>query len=195
MAWHTKLSLTAIFACAALLVEAGLAEAGLAAPAFATPSESADVLFAHAKAEAKQEHKRVLLVFSASWCGPCKFYERFLEDPQMKPIEEKAFVIQRIHVGERKSDPRYANTPGGVKLRSALGAVDEPGFPFLVITDETGRPIVNSYRDGSTCNNVGYPDSPEEIDWYVAMLKRAAPSLSPADMLATRTWLQKHTPH
>jgi len=27
------------------------------------------------------------------------------------------------------------------------------------------------------------------------MLKRAAPSLSSADLAATHTWLQKHTPH
>lgn len=184
MAWQKHLSLAAMLGFVA----------ALAAPVLAAQSETADALFAHAKAEAQQEHKGILLVFSASWCGPCKLYERFLEDPRMKPITEKAFVVQRIDVGEHKGDPKHADTPGGAGLRSTLGAAQEPGFPFLVMTDENGNPIINSYRNGDTGSNVGYPALPEEIDWYIEMLKRAAPSLSPAELAATRTWLQKHVP-
>jgi thiol-disulfide isomerase/thioredoxin len=181
LALHRKLSVVAILAFGAIL----------AAPALAASPETADAMFAHAKAEARAEHKNVLMVFSASWCGPCKLYERFLEDPQMKPITEKAFVIQRIDVGEH-TGTGHSDTPGGVALRSDLGAVQEPGFPFLVMTDEDGHPIINSYRNGNTSGNVGYPALPAEIDWYLQMLKRAAPSLSPADLAATRIWLQKH---
>lgn len=182
MASHWKLSLTAVLAFAAVL----------AVPALAAPPETADSLFAQAKAAAESKHSNVLLVFSASWCGPCKLYERFLEDPQMKSIAEKAFVIQRIDVGEREGDPRHADTPGGGALRSALGGVGEPGFPFLVMTDGSGAPIVNSYRNGNTGDNIGYPVLPQEIDWYLEMMKRAAPSLSAEDLATTRTWLRKH---
>jgi len=168
--------------------------AALATSAFAAPPVTADDIFAQGKTEARQQHKRILLVFSASWCGPCKLYERFLEDPQMKSITEKAFVVERVDVGELPGDPRHADTPGGVKLRTALGSVGEPGFPFLVMTDEDGNPIVNSYRNGDANSNVGYPAAPEEIDWYIDMLKRAAPSLSADDLAATRKWLQKHSP-
>lgn len=165
-----------------------------AACAFAEPPRTAGDLFAQAKAEAKLQHKRVLMIFSASWCGPCKLYERFLEDPQMKPITDKVFVIARIDVGERPGDPKHADTPGGVKLRTALGGVQEPGFPFLVMTDEDGSPIVNSYRNNDPDKNIGYPALPEEIDWYIDMLKRTAPSLTKDDLSATRKWLQMHSP-
>ena len=185
MVYYRKLSLAAVFAFAALLT----------APALAAPPVTAVALFAEAKAQAATDHKNVLMVFSASWCGPCKLYEHFLEDPQMKLITERAFVVQRIDVGERPGDPNHADTPGGVALRSNLGAVGEPGYPFLVMTGDNGTPIVNSYRNGDTHDNVGYPDLPQEIDWYIQMLKRAAPSLSPADLAATKAWLQKHSTH
>ena len=158
-------------------------------------SQSASDLFTRGKTRAKAEQKNVLLVFSASWCGPCKLYERFLEDPQMSSITEKALVVVRVDMGERPRDPAHADTPDGLALRTELGAAGEPGFPFLVITDENGSPIVNSYRNGNAEANVGYPAAPEEIDWYVEMLKRAAPALLPEDLAATRVWLRKHAPH
>jgi thiol:disulfide interchange protein len=179
LAFHRKFALAAILAFAAIL----------AAPAVA--QQTATDLFAQAKAEAKAEHKNILAVFSASWCGPCKLYERFLQDRQMKPITEEAFVIQRFDVGERPNSG-HSDTPGAAALRTALGASGEPGFPFIVMTDNDGKPIVNSYRNGDTNANIGYPALPEEIDWYIEMLKRAAPSLSPADFAAVRAWLQKH---
>jgi hypothetical protein len=167
--------------------------ATLATPAFAAPPETANAIFANAKSQAQHEHKDILFVFSASWCGPCKLYERFLQDPQMKAITDKAFIVARIDVGERKDDAKHANTPGGVQLRTALGSADEPGFPWLVLTDENGTPLINSYRNSNMDGNIGYPAAPEEIDWYIEMLKHA-PALSSADLAATRVWLQQHTP-
>lgn len=164
------------------------------APLLRAQTDSATSFFYRAQAQAHQEHKHILMVFSASWCGPCKLYERFLEDEKIKPLHDKAFVVVRIDVGEKAGDTKHQNTPGGEQLRATLGAVGEPGFPFLVITDESGQPIVNSYAQGKTDANVGYPAAPEEIDWYVEMLKRGAPSLTPAELKTIHNWLKKYSP-
>src|SRR5580692_2592246 len=47
---------------------------------------SADSVMALAKTQAAAEHKNILLVFSASWCGPCKMFEAFLDDPKTGPV-------------------------------------------------------------------------------------------------------------
>jgi thiol-disulfide isomerase/thioredoxin len=158
------------------------------------PEATAAEIFAHAKAEAGVDHKHILMVFSASWCGPCKLYERFLEDPEMKRITSQAFVVERVDVGERTGDKNHADTPGGEKLRSALGADPQPGFPFLIMTEADGNPIVNSYLSGDRKNNIGYPALPAEVDWYMAMMKQAAPDISANDLNAMRTWLKVHAP-
>lgn len=175
-----KFSVAFFIALAALL-------AGSAARA-----QSAESLYRQAQTEAQSKHKDILMVFSASWCGPCKKYEQFLEDQQMKEITDRAFIVVRIDVGEEYGhDKNRHDTPGGEQLRTELGAVGEPGFPFLVITGANGKPVVNSYRDGNKEANIGYPALPEEIAWYAAMLERV-PALSPADVAATRMWLQQH---
>lgn len=160
-----------------------------------TAAQSATALFGQAQAEAQREHKDILMVFSASWCGPCRKYEQFLDDQQMKAITDRAFVVVRIDVGEEYGrDKSRQNTPGGEQLRTELGAVGEPGFPFIVITDTRGKPVVNSYRDGNKDANIGYPALPEEIAWYGTMLQRV-PGLSAADVAATRGWLLQHSGH
>ena len=42
-----------------------------------------------------------------------------------------------------------------------------------------GSLLVNSKRDWQ---NIGYPGEPQEIDWFVQMMKKAAPKMSEADL-------------
>jgi hypothetical protein len=61
--------------------------------------------------------------------------------------------------------------------------------------DEQGKVIVNSFRQvagSKRGENVGYPAIPAEIDWFMEMLKRAAPEISPAEAKTIRQWLDKH---
>jgi thiol-disulfide isomerase/thioredoxin len=156
---------------------------------------SANAVMAQARAKAMAEHKKIMLVFSASWCGPCREYEGFLNDPQIRPILEKRFVIARLDVGERADDKKHANSPGGEEKLAELTGGSGAGYPFIVLMDEQGKTIVNSFRPvagSKRGENVGYPAIPAEIDWYMAMLKKAAPEISPAETKTIRQWLDKH---
>jgi thiol-disulfide isomerase/thioredoxin len=179
------------------VVRALLATVLCAAPALAqsaTPEATADAVMAQAKSHAAAEHKNILLTFGASWCGNCRLFDKFLADPAIHPIMTKAFVFADLDTGERDNDPKHANIPGGVKLQAALGG-NEAGFPYIVMLDPSGKRLTDSvspagYGHGG---NIGYPDASYEIDWFMEMLKKSAPQLTPQETATVRSWLTTHS--
>jgi thiol-disulfide isomerase/thioredoxin len=157
----------------------------------ASPPASVDQVLAGAQAQAASQHKLVFFVFGASWCGPCHALDRFLSAPDIRTIIEKYFVLAEVHIQEEMGKHPELNTPGADKLAAKLG--DSEGIPFLVVFDAAGAPIVNSNRPlkGGGSANIGYPDTPEEIDWFMAMLKKSVPGMSAADVQTIETWLRK----
>jgi hypothetical protein len=157
-------------------------------------AQTAQQILTQAESQAASEHKNLLLVFSASWCVPCHMFESFLTDRKAGPIISGHFVVARFDVGERKDDKKHADTPGAVDLRASLKGADA-GYPFLVMADAGGQPIVNSFCP-SGCKpageNIGYPATPGEIDWFMQMLRQSAPSISAKDTKTIRAWLDAH---
>ncbi|GGH01948.1 thioredoxin family protein [Silvibacterium dinghuense] len=153
---------------------------------------SAAEIMSKAQSQARAEHKNILLDFGASWCGNCRLYDRFLADPQMHAILSRAFVFVTMDSGERTGDAKHANTPGAVDFESSIGGKGA-GFPWLVMLDAGGKPIVTSDRPDPKSeggkNNIGYPVAPEEVDWFVEMLRRAAPQLNQQDLTSVHAWL------
>jgi len=154
--------------------------------------DSANVILHRAEDQARAEHKNILLEFGASWCVNCRLYDRFLADPQMHALMSRAFVFVTMDTGESPTDAKHANTPGGVAFENSVGGEDA-GWPFLVILNPSGKPIVDSDRPDAKAksgrSNIGYPVAPEEIDWFVEMLRRSAPSLNANDLSQVRAWL------
>ncbi|MGH9513789.1 MAG: thioredoxin family protein [Terriglobales bacterium] len=162
------------------------------------PANAEDIL-AKAKFSAVEQHKNILLVFGASWCGYCKRFQAFLDSPEIEPIIEKNFVVAHVSVEEELGKKPFLNNPGGAEMLSRFGGDSHGGIPFIVFLDPNGKLIVNSNRiagDGTSRankrnTNIGYPTEPEEIDWFMVMLKQAAPTLSDSDRRTVEDWLRE----
>jgi thiol-disulfide isomerase/thioredoxin len=155
-----------------------------------------------AKAQASQQHKLIFFVFGASWCGPCHELDAFLNAPETRNIVEKYFVVAKVNILENVGKHPELESPGADELASKLGASNGkevvPGVPFIVFLNAAGEPVVNSMRpvDGNSHGaNIGYPDAPEEIDWFVAMLKKAVPGITADELHTVDDWLRKASRH
>jgi thiol-disulfide isomerase/thioredoxin len=157
---------------------------------------SADQVLAQAEATAKAEHKKILLVFSASWCGPCHELEKFLDDPVVRSVMDKQFVTAHLDVMENKKDQLHASSPGGELEMAKLGG-GGGGVPYFAMLDDTGEWITDSKmpaRDDGPPENLGYPSGSAQIDWFIHMVKKAAPDMAVEDVKTLRDFLEKHKP-
>jgi thiol-disulfide isomerase/thioredoxin len=145
---------------------------------------TADQVLSPAKAKASAEQKAIFLHFGASWCGWCKRLDAFLDRPDIKPVFEKYFIPVKLVVQENDKNKALEN-PGADALLKDFGG--PAGLPYSAFLDAKGGLIVNSKHDGQ---NIGYPGEPGEIDWFVKMMKKAAPSMSGEDVKTIETALR-----
>ncbi len=145
---------------------------------------TADQVLAPAKAKAAAEHKAIFVHFGASWCGWYKRLDAFLDRPDIKPVFEKYFIPVKLVVQENDKNKALEN-PGADTLLNRLGGPS--GLPYSAFLDAKGSLIVNSKRDGA---NIGYPAQPAEIEWFIQMMKKAAPDISLDDLKAIESALR-----
>jgi hypothetical protein len=108
---------------------------------------------------------------------------------------DKHFVMVTLITGEHANDTRHTNTPGGQQFEDSVGGKNA-GWPFIVMLDAHGAPVVDSYRPDPKAatgkSNIGYPDSPAEVDWFMQMLQKTVPSLSNQETSTIHSWLTAH---
>lgn len=128
--------------------------------------------------EARTSNRLVFLHFGAPWCGWCHRLEDWMARKDISPLLAKDFVDVKIDQdrmpGASELFERYCSKPGGIPW-------------FAIVDPETGRAVITS--DGPK-GNVGFPAAPEEIEHFVAMLKKTARKLTEADIKAIEASLQ-----
>ena len=93
-----------------------------------TADPNADI--AAALAQAKSEHKRVLLDFGGDWCGDCQVLDLYFHQPPNDQLLQNNFVVVHVWVG-------HIDANLGVPER--YGVLIHKGVPELAVLSPDGR--------------------------------------------------------
>lgn len=129
---------------------------------------SAEAVLSEARKVAAADKKKVLLLFHASWCGWCKKLEKALDEPEIKPLFQKNYVIRWLTVYESENKKALEN-PGAEDLMKQYKGNDQ-GIPYFMVFDAKGKMVADSQK--SPGENIGCPAEPDEIAYFVGVLRK-----------------------
>jgi uncharacterized protein YyaL (SSP411 family) len=136
------------------------------------PKVAASKVFEDGLAKASSEDKLVFLHFGSPTCGWCHKLDGFLAREDMAPIIGRDFVDVKLDL---------TRMTGADEILKKYKPDQSGGIPWFAFLDARGNAIATS--DGPK-GNIGYPALPEEIEHFIAMLRKAARKIGPAQIEA-----------
>lgn len=137
---------------------------------------SANEVVTQARAEAAKVHKNIFIIFHASWCGWCRKMDAAMNDNSIKQFFDKTYVIKHLTIDESPGKKNLEN-PGAAELRTKYKG-DKQGIPYWFIIDANGKLLADSRLhsdDGKvTGNNVGCPARPDEVNYFISVIKKTS---------------------
>ena len=137
----------------------------------AQTTPSADEVLQAAYAKAAGEHKKVFLIFHASWCVWCRKMDSSMNDISCKKFFDDNFVITHLVVMESKGKEDLENQ-GARDLLKKYKA-ESSGIPFWIVFDAEGNVLADAKRPPQN-KNVGCPAKEEEVEYFIEVLKKIA---------------------
>jgi len=146
------------------------------APPLANNYPPAQKIYDTALESARLSKKPVFIVFTQNeiWCQRLKSYEA---DDEVARMLDQHFVRIHLPIDLDQDAERMYYERGG-----------DRGVPAYTIVDPEGEPLADS---GDTRqNNIGFPNTDDEVERYLKMLKTACPEITDGEQLLLRTKLE-----
>jgi thioredoxin-related protein len=144
--------------------------------------ETAATVFKKAFEKAKDTHKKVFMIFHASWCHWCHVLDTAMNDTACRSFFDRKFVIVHLVAHE---DSRYLlrQNLGSEDTLAKYQGPDRNGIPFWIVFDENGKRLAD-YN--------GFP-SPHYATDYAAFEKilKDTAAASDDDLAAVRKAFEK----
>lgn len=139
-----------------------------------------EVLTAACK-KAAAEHKNILLIFHASWCGWCHKMDSSINNIACKNSFENHYIITHLTVHESEENKQQENK-GAHEMLKQYNASDS-GIPFWVVLDKDGHLLKDSFLKNANGSSsiIGCPASEKEVSAFLQIL-RATSSLTDGEL-------------
>jgi len=98
------------------------------------PNADAHAEIAEALQEAKNDHKRVLVVFGANWCFDCHVLDKAFHQPDFAPLLERSYIVVHVDIGRGEKNQDLAR-----QYQVPL----EKGIPALAVLASDGKLLVS----------------------------------------------------
>lgn len=140
-----------------------------------TELPSTEIVMKAAYKQATKEHKKVMVMFHASWCGWCKKMEASINEPALNKMFTDNYVIVYLDVLEQPAKKNLEN-PGSLELMTKYKG-EKAGLPFWYITDAKGKELADSQIRPAGAGfesygeNVGCPAEESEVAFFIQILK------------------------
>jgi thioredoxin-related protein len=137
---------------------------------------SAEEVIKEAKSEAAKSDRNVFVIFHASWCVWCHRMDTAMNDKTIQSFFDKNYVIKHLTLDESAGKKNLEN-PGAAALRTKYHG-DDQGIPYWFIIDKNGKLLADSRLHSETGevtgNNVGCPVQPDEVAYFIRVLKKTS---------------------
>ncbi len=144
---------------------------------------SAESMLADARSEASAEGKRVFVHYGAPWCGWCKKLEAWMAQDDVAEVFGRYFFDLKIDIDR---------TIGGADLLHGMAQTKRIGIPWSAILDGQGEIAAESFFKER--QNIGHPQTDEEIEAFAKMLAKGSPDMPQEDVEFLAESLRKLRP-
>ncbi|MGC4103124.1 thioredoxin family protein [Ferruginibacter sp.] len=126
--------------------------------------------------KAKTEKKNIFILFTASWCGPCKELKRALYDEYNVQFFKNNYVLLELYgseVGDKKKDENPGTKDIIVKFDG-----DTSTLPYWVILNSKGIKLQDNYikvdSNSSKRENIGFSYIPKYLWQFLHFIKQTS---------------------